>query len=188
MKVLVNPRDSVSLMRIINVPARKIGTKTLEILQTFAATHGMTVFGAMEMAEQISGLGSKAGVISGFVSLLERIQCVASETSASGVIKYVMEDAKYRDFLSDGTSEGEERLENVRELISVAKKYDGLEAGMSLRVFLEEVALIADTDQIEEQDNSVTLMTIHAAKGLEFAHVFVVGLEGIFRVVGVCWA
>jgi len=181
LRVMVNPRDSVSLMRIINVPARKIGTKTLEILQMFAAVNGITLFSAMERASEISELGAKTEVISGFVALIRSLQQVAGETSASGVIKHVMEDAKYRDFLADGTSEGEERLENVRELISVAKKYDGLDPGMSLRVFLEEVALIADTDQIEEQDNSVTLMTIHAAKGLEFSHVFVVGLEdGIF--------
>lgn len=181
LKVLVNPRDSVSLMRIINVPARKIGTRTLEILQTFAGAYDMTLFEAMEHANEIPDLGAKADVLLSFVKLIRDLQSAAGECSASGVIKHVMEDAKYRDFLADGTSEGEERLENVRELISVAKKYDGLEAGMSLRVFLEEVALISDADQVEEKDNSVTLMTIHAAKGLEFSHVFVVGLEeGIF--------
>ncbi len=181
LKLIVNPRDSVSLMRIINVPTRKIGTKTLEIIQTFAAAYDMTLFAAMEQAHHIPDLGSKVMVVQDFVKLIRDLQKVASECSASGVIKHVLEDAKYRDFLADGTAEGEERLENVRELVSVAKKYDGLDAGMSLRVFLEEVALISDADQVEEKDNSVTFMTIHAAKGLEFTHVFVVGLEeGIF--------
>ncbi len=182
LKVLSNPRDSVSLMRIVNVPARKIGTKTLEILQTYSSVQNISLFDAMARAGEIPELaGGKVDTILGFVKLLHELQRVAGEVSAAGVIKHVMEDAKYREFLADGTSEGEERLENVRELISVAKKYDGLEPGMSLRIFLEEVSLLSDTDQMEESDNAVTMMTIHAAKGLEFTHVFVLGLEeGIF--------
>lgn len=181
LKILVNPRDSVSLTRIINVPARKIGTKTLDILQHTAAVNGLSLFEAMERAQDIPQLGGKADAILGFVKLIKKLMVHASEISAAGVIKYVLKDAKYKEFLNDGTSEGEERLENVRELISVAKKYDALEGGMSLRVFLEEVSLISDVDQMEDNDNSVTMMTIHAAKGLEFRNVFVLGLEeGIF--------
>ncbi|MFA7278199.1 MAG: UvrD-helicase domain-containing protein [Candidatus Gracilibacteria bacterium] len=182
LKVLSNPRDSVSLMRIINVPARKIGTRTLEILQTYSSVQNISLFDAMARAGEIPELaGGKVDTILGFVKLLHELQHIAGEVSAAGVIKHVMEDAKYREFLADGTSEGEERLENVRELISVAKKYDGLEPGMSLWIFLEEVSLLSDTDQMEESDNAVTMMTIHAAKGLEFTHVFVLGLEeGIF--------
>ncbi len=181
LKILVNPKDSVSLTRIINVPARKIGTKTLELVQNFSAFQDISLFEAMERANEIPGLGGKADTILGFVKLIRGLMAHAREISAAGVIKHVLEDAKYKEFLADGTSEGEERLENVRELISVAKKYDALEGGMSLRVFLEEVSLISDVDQIEDTDNSVTMMTIHAAKGLEFCNVFVLGLEeGIF--------
>ncbi len=181
LKILVNPKDSVSLTRIINVPARKIGTKTLEILQHTAAVSGISLFEAMERAHDIPQLGGKADTILDFVKLIRGLMVHASKISAAGVIKHVLEDAKYKEFLNDGTSEGEERLENVRELISVAKKYDALEGGMSLRVFLEEVSLISDVDQMEDTDNSVTMMTIHAAKGLEFCNVFVLGLEeGIF--------
>ncbi len=83
--------------------------------------------------------------------------------------------------LDDGSVEGEARLENTAELISVAHKYDELEPGLSLNIFLEEISLIADIDSMDEKDNAVTMMTVHSAKGLEFQHVFITGLEeGIF--------
>jgi DNA helicase-2/ATP-dependent DNA helicase PcrA len=183
LRVIQNPRDSVSLTRIINVPARNLGPKTLEAVQQFASQRNFSLFAGME---EVASLGdsladSKIQGIQKFVALIRELQEVNREHPASGVIKYVLDRAGYKNFLDDGTSEGEERLENVRELISVATKYDGLEAGMSLKIFLEEVSLISDADQVSEDSNCVTMMTIHAAKGLEFPHVFVVGLEdGIF--------
>ncbi|MFA6436533.1 MAG: 3'-5' exonuclease, partial [Candidatus Gracilibacteria bacterium] len=100
---------------------------------------------------------------------------------ASGVIKHLIAESKYKEFLLDGTPEGEARFENVQELVSVASKYDALEPGISLATFLEEVALITDLDQVDDRTNAVTLMTLHSAKGLEFPYVFLCGLEeGIF--------
>jgi len=98
------------------------------------------------------------------------------------MIKFVVEDSGYKKMLiEEGTSEAQSRLENIAELISVASKYDGLEPGVSTTVFLEEMALISDIDQMPDSQNSVTLMTLHAAKGLEFPNVFMIGLEdGIF--------
>jgi DNA helicase II / ATP-dependent DNA helicase PcrA len=182
LRVLQNPNDSVSLLRIVNVPSRKIGSKTLEVIRGYAGRQGISLFGAMEQIRAIDGLSdTKVVVIEKFVELIKGLQKANTEFSASGVIKHVLEDAKYNKFLDDGTSEGETRLENVRELISVASKYDGLEAGLSLSVFLEEVSLIADIDSSDDGDNAVTFMTIHSAKGLEFPYVFVSGLEeGIF--------
>lgn len=240
LRVIQNPRDSVSLLRILNVPARNIGLKTLEALQRFAAGRsgdgsdgfgtgfggrgaggpggsagGISLFEAMEEVasflssarsdqeparpgphssarslrlhdavtdSQIEHLSdTKIQSIEKFAVLIRKLQQINSNETAAGLMKYVLEETGYRAFLDDGSSEGEERLENVRELISVAKKYDSLEPAMSLRVFLEEVSLISDADQVNESANSITLMTVHSAKGLEFSNVFVVGLEeGIF--------
>lgn len=182
LRVILNPNDGVSLMRIINVPARKIGSKTLDVLQGYAHRQGVSLFQAMKEVRSIDGLNDgKADEIEKFVKLILGLQKANSEFAAAGVIKHVLEEAKYREFLDDGSSEGETRLENVRELISVASKYDALEPGISLSVFLEEVSLIADIDTAEDGESAVTFMTVHSAKGLEFPYVFVAGLEeGIF--------
>jgi len=182
LRVILNPNDGVSLMRIINVPARKIGSKTLDILQGYAHRQGVSLFQAMKEVASIDGLNDgKSAEIGRFVELILGLQKSNSEFAAAGVVKHVLEDAKYREFLDDGSSEGETRLENVRELISVASKYDALEPGISLSIFLEEVSLIADIDTAEDGESAVTFMTVHSAKGLEFPYVFVAGLEeGIF--------
>ncbi len=182
LRVIQNPNDSVNLARIINVPARKIGAKTLETIQFFATKHNISFFNAMLLADEIEDLGrSQADGIENFVKMMKELQVLNSTTTASGMIKYVMEMSGYRRMIDDGSVEGESRLENIGELTSVAHKYDGLEGGMSLSVFLEEVSLIADVDTMNENDNAVTLMTVHSAKGLEFPYVFISGLEeGVF--------
>jgi DNA helicase-2/ATP-dependent DNA helicase PcrA len=124
---------------------------------------------------------SKAETIEKFVKLIKKLQSYSTEFPVSGVIKHVLNDSGYKRMLDDGSVEGESRLENIGELISVAHKYDKLEPGISLSIFLEEVSLISDIDTIDDTDNAVTLMTAHSAKGLEFPTVFVCGLEeGIF--------
>lgn len=182
LKVVQNPNDSVSLLRIINTPARKIGSKTIETIQRYATRHGLSLFGAMKVVEDIGDLNEgKQKVIKQFVKLIQRIQKANMEFPASGVIKHVFKLSGYQEFINDGTPEGEARYENVAELISVASKYDLLDPVNSLSVFLEEIALIADVDSMDEKDNAVVLMTVHSAKGLEFDTVFIAGLEeGIF--------
>lgn len=182
LRVIQNPNDSVSLFRIINVPSRKIGSQTLEVISGYAKRQNISVFQALKEVRSIDGLSdTKISDIEKFVSLIKELNEVNKNVPASGVIKHVLVEAKYRDFLDDGTAEGETRLENVSELISVANKYDSLEPGMSLSIFLEEVSLIADIDTADDSENSVTFMTVHSAKGLEFPYVFVAGLEeGIF--------
>ncbi len=187
LRLIQNPADTVSLLRIINTPPRKIGSKTLERLQDLARTQGdVPIFSVIK---QIQAMGEQAGDINegktvtlrAFVDLIAKLQKINDTHPASGVVKYLIEESKYKEFLLDGTPEGEARYENVQELISVASKYDSLEPGISLATFLEEVSLISDLDQIDEQDNAVVLMTLHSAKGLEFANVFICGLEeGIF--------
>lgn len=183
LKVLLNPNDSISLMRIINVPSRKIGATTIRKVNDFAATKGISAFRALERVREIETLSdAKKEDLESFVHMLRGLIRKAETEVASSVIKYVLEDSGYKDMLKEeDTVEAESRLENIAELVSVASKYDSLDGGTSLTVFLEEVALISDADQVEENASSVTLMTLHAAKGLEFPHVFMVGMEeGVF--------
>ncbi len=181
LRVAQNPNDSVSLFRIINNPSRKIGAKTLETLQDFALKNGLSFYKALLLANEIPDLDSKSETIEKFVKLINRFKQLNLELTASEMIKTVLEESGYKKMLDDGSIEGEARLENIRELVSVSSKYDKLEAGMSLNIFLEEVSLIADIDSVSEKDNAITLMTVHSAKGLEFPYVFVAGLEeGIF--------
>jgi len=182
LKLILNPNDSVSLTRIINTPARKIGATTLLKVQEFATQHNLSFFSALTRADQINISPAKQRDLLGFVKLIHGLQKLYSGSKASSMIKFVVEDSGYKKMLvEEGTSESQSRLENIAELISVASKYDGLEPGVSTTVFLEEMALISDIDQLPDSQNSITLMTLHAAKGLEFPHVFMVGLEdGIF--------
>ena len=182
LRVLQNRNDSVSLLRIVNNPPRQIGPKTLETLQMFAIRNNISFYQAMTLASEISDLSpSKVEKINAFVALINKLAKAKEKYSASSVIKYVLENSGYKEMLDDGSTEGEARLENIRELISVANKYDTLEPGMSLSIFLEEISLIADVDSLDTKDNSVNLMTVHSAKGLEFPYVFIAGLEeGVF--------
>lgn len=182
LKVIQNPNDSVSLLRIVNTPTRKIGGRTLEVISEFSMRHNLSLWNAMLLASEIEDLSSaKAELIENFVKLIKDLQELNAEFGASGMIKHVVDKTGYKKMINDGSVEGEARLENISELISVANKYDQLEAGVALSIFLEEVGLISDLDQVENTDNAVTLMTVHSAKGLEFETVFIAGLEeGIF--------
>lgn len=182
LKVIQNPNDSVSLLRIINNPARKIGGKTLETLQNFSIKNDISLFKTLLLANEIEELAdAKSDVIDKFVKLINHFKDLNQKHVASEMVRIVLEESGYKKMLDDGSIEGEARLENIAELVSVANKYDRLEPGMSLSIFLEEISLIADVDNLTEQDNAITLMTVHSAKGLEFPNVFIAGLEdGIF--------
>lgn len=182
LRAIQNPSDSVSLLRIINTPPRKIGSRTIEILQSYANKHGFSLFQAMDHAEDCGDLNEgKIKAVKQFAKLVGQLKKANSELTASGVIKHAFKLSGYQDFINDGSPEGEARYENIAELISVASKYDLLEPGISLSVFLEEISLIADIDSMDEKENAVVLMTVHSAKGLEFENVFIAGLEeGIF--------
>ncbi|MCD6110041.1 UvrD-helicase domain-containing protein [bacterium] len=182
LKVVQNPSDSISLLRIINTPTRKIGSKTIETLQNYGNTYGFSLFQSMEQVENCNDLNDgKIKLIKQFVKLIKQLQKANAEFPASEVIKHVFKFSGYKKFIMDGTPEGEARYENIAELISVASKYDLLDPEISLSVFLEEISLIADIDFMDEKDNAVVLMTVHSAKGLEFDTVFIAGLEdGIF--------
>ena len=182
LRLVQNPNDSVSLMRVINTPPRKIGARTIETLQTFALQQGLSVFQTMEQVGKLGELmDTKVETLQKFVKMIADLQKVNREFPASGVIKHVLEYTGYKRMVDDNTEEGDSRVENIYELISVASKYDKLEPGLSLSIFLEEISLIADIDSLDDRDNAVTFMTVHSAKGLEFPVVFVAGLEeGMF--------
>ncbi|MBU1992819.1 MAG: UvrD-helicase domain-containing protein [Patescibacteria group bacterium] len=182
LRAIQNPNDSVSLLRIINVPPRKIGAKTIETIQSYAQRHNLSFYRAMCEVDDIDELNEgKVQAIKEFTGFIKSMQKSNEEFPASGLIKHVFENSGYKKFLDDGSVEGESRTENIFELMSVAAKYDKLEPLISLNIFLEEISLIADIDSVNTEDNSVTLMTMHSAKGLEFPYVFIVGLEeGVF--------
>ncbi|MBI4975092.1 UvrD-helicase domain-containing protein [Candidatus Peregrinibacteria bacterium] len=182
LRLISNPNDTVSLLRIINTPQRKIGPRTLELIRNFAAIHDISFYQAMLVSDNISEIPkSKLEIIESFIKMTNKLQDLNKGNNAADMITHVFNITGYKKMLDDGSVEGEARIENVAELISVAQKYDQLEAGMSLSIFLEEISLISDLDNLDETENAVTLMTVHSAKGLEFPNVFIAGLEeGIF--------
>ncbi|QQR54502.1 UvrD-helicase domain-containing protein [Candidatus Peregrinibacteria bacterium] len=175
LRVIQNPNDSVSLLRIINTPARKIGPKAIEQIQNEATLADVSFFTALEKQTD-----SKA--MTAFSTLIHHFRNLSEEFAVAGLIKHVIAESGYRDMLlADQSPEGEARLQNIQELISVADKYEALEPRISLATFLEEISLVSDLDDLDDVPNSVTLMTLHSAKGLEYPVVFITGLEeGIF--------
>ncbi len=185
-KLLANPKDRLSLTRIVNEPKRGIGDVTLAKWIAAAETAGRDFFSVTDVLTEESGIpAKKIIVIRNFADMFSKFEAVLAGEGAKATLPELLTalatESGYLLSLRDGTPEGEEREENVRELFSVAKKYDGMTLGEGLRLFLEEVALSSDTDSLDMQADAVHLMTLHSAKGLEFPIVFLVGLEeGIF--------
>lgn len=182
LRVILNPEDSISTLRIINTPPRKIGPKTIEALQAFGVQRDLSVFRAMEHVHEIPELAGKMKSIEPFTKLIRHFQKLSEEFGVAGLLKHVIAQSGYKEFLlEDKSPEGEARFQNIQELITVADKYEGLEPRTALATFLEEITLMTDLDDVDESQNSATLMTLHSAKGLEFPVVFISGLEeGIF--------
>lgn len=185
-KLLANPKDRFSLARIVNEPKRGIGGVTLAKWMDAADATGSGFFdGAAQLTEESGLPAKKIIVIRNFADLFRKFEATLRGEGPAVTLPELLEslatESGYLMSLHDGTSEGEDREENVRELFSVAKKYDGMTLAEGLRLFLEEVALSSDTDSIDMHADAVHLMTLHSAKGLEFPVVFLVGLEeGIF--------
>ena len=180
LRVIFNPRDDIAFLRIVNVPTRGIGASSLDKLREYALEKNLSLSEAALQAGHISDLaGSKALAIENFAQWLETYRRQSADTPLAIMLESILEDIKYFAYLDDGTSEGEMRAQNVRELFSVIGRYEGAEN--ALESFLEGVALITDLDNLDQGKDAVTLMTIHASKGLEFPVVFLPGWEeGIF--------
>ena len=185
LRLIQNHGDELSLERIINEPRRGIGEKTLQewiriskLNDTDLITSGSNFeFSNLKIDSKFKINGSKLDSITKFCDFIVRMSDLSKKKTVTELMEKVIAESGYEKYLLDGTEEGEARYENVRELLTVAKKYDEYEGEEGLRLFLEEVALIADTDNINQAVEAVYLMTLHSAKGLEFRVVFIAGLE-----------
>jgi len=186
LRVVHNPDDEVSLARIINVPPRGVGDKTVAQLSQWAASLGMSAGRALihlaavdeqkdHAAHPFTGRAARMLVALG--SMLRRAIAAKGDQTLSETLAQVIEQTGYIDYLRDGTEEGEDRANNVRELYTVTDGYGNMPPDAALPQFLEEAALVSDTDELDAQADAVTLLTLHTAKGLEFEVVFIVGME-----------
>ena len=180
LRALRSDADSVSFERIINVPARAIGDKTIGVIRAFVAREGVPYWLGLERAAEgeIPELAGRArSAIAEFVALIRRLRSRIGVLPLPELLDDVLERSGYRAMLADGTEEGEERWANLLELREVTTRYDDLSAEDALDRLLEETALVADQDSYSSDADMLSLITLHAAKGLEFDVVFIAGLE-----------
>lgn len=182
LKTVDNARDDLAVRRIINVPKRGIGATTLTRVQDYAVSMGMSFYDALKEAGAISTLGRAAAKVEPFVTFIQTLRSKAEYLSPSELLKDIIESTGYvKELEAEGTEEAEARIENIDELITKVVSYEEENEEPTLSGFLEEVALVADIDSVDGDDNQVLLMTLHSAKGLEFPFVYLAGMEdGIF--------
>jgi DNA helicase-2/ATP-dependent DNA helicase PcrA len=178
LSVIVNPGDSVSLERIINVPRRGLGSASVGKLREHALREGISLYDALAEAERAGLAGKAKKACSELRRLFEGWRVAAREIEPSRLIESVLKESGYRGELeAEGTVEAESRLENLEQLVSAAREYEVVDDEARLEEFLQEQALYSDQDELVDGAAGVTLMTLHNAKGLEFPHVFIVGME-----------
>ena len=183
LKVIYNNDDSQSLKRIINVPKRAIGETTLKHLQEYADANDLSLFSAIIDVDNIETIKSgTASKLKDFAGLILKLKEAESRYSLPEFLSLVLEKSGYlRELQASGTDEDAVRIENLQELVNVANEFEPEELDNSLGEFLAQVSLVSDIDSLDEIANNVTLMTLHASKGLEFPIVFLAGCdEGIF--------
>ena len=177
LNMIMNPKDDVAFDRVVNVPPRGLGKTSLDHLASYARLHEIPMLAAAERAVAAPGLKEKAvkGLV-GFAGLIRELLAVRDQ-SAEEVLRRLLDRTGYRKHLADDPTGGEDRLANVDELVSAARQFDAQHPGASIVEFLEEISLTSAVDRWKDEAGAVTLMTLHAAKGLEFPAVFIVGLE-----------
>ena len=184
LKTIDNGRDDVAVRRIVNVPKRAIGATTLEKVAEYAEIRDISLYEAMCQSDQISSLGKAEQKIRGFVNMIQVFRSGLDSYPIPDLIQAVIERTAYEEYIrseADDNQEAEDRLSNIDELITKAVVYQQTHDEPSLSEFLEEIALVADIDNVEAGDNRVLLMTLHSAKGLEFPNVYLAGMEdGLF--------
>ena len=186
LKTINNARDDLAVQRIINVPKRGIGATTLGRVQDYADNMGISLYEALRVAEEVPSIGRSLSKIDGFVTFIQMLKSKADVMTVEGILREVIDSTGYvAELEAEDTEESRARIENIDELISKTVAYqEAMEEQnqpATLSGFLEEVALVADIDTVDPDQDYVLLMTLHSAKGLEFPKVFMVGMEdGIF--------
>ena len=182
LKTIDNGHDDLAVRRIINVPKRGIGATTINRVSAYADANGIDFYTALTNASEIPGIGKAAAKVEPFVLFIQAMRAKAEIKSVSELLRDIIETTGYvHELEAEGTDEAEARIENIDELISKACDYEDGEEHPTLSGFLEEVALVADIDSLDENSDYVVLMTLHSAKGLEFPNVYLAGMEdGLF--------
>ena len=185
LRLINNPADDVSLMRIINKPRRAIGRKSLDMLQDLGREKQSPIYPILRpLAERKKGEAVPYGLpsrlvkpLTDFVNLMEELREATSEMGTVKLLEKLLRGINYQEFLRAGGEDWEDKWENVKELRRAAGQYDALEPGEGLTAFLEHLALVAEVDFLDETADAITLITLHQAKGLEFPVVFIIGLQ-----------
>lgn len=182
LKTIDNGQDELAVRRIVNVPKRGIGATTLNRVQDYSMAYGISFYDALLRADEIPGIGRGSSKILPFTVLIQTMRSKLEHCSLTELMEAVLEETGYRaDLEAEDTEESRARLENIDELINKVTAYEESQEHPTLSGFLEEVALVADIDSLEEESSYVVLMTLHSAKGLEFPYVYMAGMEdGIF--------
>lgn len=182
LKTIDNAKDDLAVRRIINVPKRGIGATTLNRVSDYAEAYDIGFYDALKRAEEIPSLGKSAAKIKPFVNFIQTMRSKLPYIGVADLLREVIEETGYvKELEAEGTEEATARIENIDELLSKVVAYEEGEEQPTLSGFLEEVALVADIDGLEEGNEYVVLMTLHSAKGLEFPKVYLAGMEdGLF--------
>lgn len=182
LKTIDNGKDDVAVRRIINVPKRGIGLTSIDKVQVFADNNDMSFYEAATISDHVPGLGRGAAKVAAFTEFIERMRALLETESLSTLFRRIMDETGYiRDLELEETEEAKARIENIDELYAKLVSYQEEHVHPTLSGFLEEVALIADVDTVNDDENRVLLMTLHSAKGLEFPYVYLAGMEdGLF--------
>lgn len=187
LRLIANPDDDISMMRIINVPKRGIGASTVDKILQYGADNDLSMYQALQEVEQIGLTSRITGVLRDFSELITNWTRMQEFLSVTELVEEVIDKTGYRDMLkADKSLESESRLENIDEFLSVTQDFEKQQEDKSLVAFLTDLALVADIDRLDDDEGdkpkeSVVLMTLHSAKGLEFPVVFLIGLEeGVF--------
>lgn len=182
LKVVDNAQDDLAVQRIINVPKRGIGATSMSKAVDYAYANDMQLFEALEQVENIPSIGRAASKIQPFVDLIYQFRTVNANEGISSLLQHIIDSTGYVEELrAEGTEEAKARIENIDELLSKVVTYEQENEEPTLSGFLEEVALVADIDSLDENASYVVLMTLHSAKGLEFPNVYLAGMEdGLF--------
>jgi len=178
LRLILNPDDNLSLERIINVPPRNIGETTFKKLKIAAERENESIYYLITKTDFINTFPTRTKEsLKQFVVFLNDLKEKKEHMEVSDLIEYIFEKSGLKNYLDDDSSDGEARIENIEELLSVSQKYDYLESELGLLHFMQEISLLTDADRKLENDNKLTLMTMHLAKGLEFDFVFIAGAE-----------